>query len=60
MSKKQTMVWTILKYIEDFLLLASDVTECISVFAFTSLFGVIVGIESSAVGLKLFAIIESN
>ena len=49
MSKKQKMVCTTLKYIEHFLILASDVTEYISIFDFASLVGIPVGIMSSAV-----------
>ena len=49
MRKKQKMVCTTLKYIEHFLILASDVTEYISIFDFASLVGIPVGIMSSAV-----------
>ena len=56
MSKKQKKVCTTLKYIEHFLIWASDVTEYISIFDFASLVGIPVGITSYAVWLKLCAI----
>ena len=40
MSKKQNKVCTTLNYIEHFLTLASKITGCISVFAFSSLIGI--------------------
>ena len=39
MSKKHSKVCTTLNYIEHFLILASTVTGCISIFAFASLIG---------------------
>ena len=52
MSKKCKKVCTALIYIEQFLILASTITECVSVSAFAYLFGIPVGMTSSAVGLK--------
>ena len=56
MSRKHKKVCTTLNYIEHFLILASTITGCISISAFTSLLGIPIGITSSAIGLKLFAI----
>ena len=56
MSKKDKKVCTSLNYIENFLLLASTINGCISIFAFTSLVGIPIEITSSAIGLKFFAI----
>ena len=52
MSKKHKKVCTTLNYIEDILILASIITRCISISAFTSLISVPIGITSSAFGLK--------
>ena len=56
MSKKHKKVCITLNYIEHFLILASLVTECISISAFASLIGIPIGITSSAIGLKICAI----
>ena len=56
LSKKHKKVCTTLNYIEHFLILASTITGCISVSAFASLIGILIGITSSAIGLKSFAI----
>ena len=56
MSKKHKKVCTTLNYIEHFLILASAITECISISAFASLIGIPIGITSSAVGLKICAV----
>ena len=56
MSKKHKKVCTTLNYIEHFLILASAVTGCVSIFAFASLVGIPIGIISSAVGLKIYTI----
>ena len=39
-----------LNYIEDFLILASTNTGCVSISAFASLVGIPIGITSSAIG----------
>ena len=56
MSKKHKRVCTTLDYIEHFLILASIITGCISVSAFSSLIGISIGITSSGIGLKICAI----
>ena len=55
-SKKHKKVCTILNYIKHFLILASAITGCISIFAFTFLLGIPSGITSSAKGLKICVI----
>ena len=55
MSKKHKKVCTTLNYIEGILILASIITRCISISAFTSLISVPIGITSSAFGLKICA-----
>ena len=57
MSKQHKKVCTPLNYIEHCFFLASTVTECISISAFTSLIGIPIGIMGSALGLKNCAII---
>ena len=56
MSRKHNKVCTTLNYIEHFLILASAVTRFISISAFVSLVGIPLGIMSSVIGLKIFAI----
>ena len=56
MSRKHEKVCVTLNYIEHFLILASAVTGCISLSAFSSLLGTLIGITSSAIGLKMCAI----
>ena len=56
MSKKHKKVCADLNYVEHFLILASTITDCISISAFASLLGIPVGITSSAIGLKICAI----
>ena len=51
MSKKHKNVCLTLNYIEHFLVLSSTSTASISAFA--SLVGIVIGITSSAVGLKV-------
>ena len=55
MSKKHKKICTTRYYIEHFLILASTVTGCIS-SAYTFLICIPVGITSSVVGLKIYAI----
>ena len=57
MSEKYKKRCKYLNYVEDLLILASTVTGCISISAFTSLFCVPIGITSSAVGLNICVII---
>ena len=56
MSKKHKKVCTALNYIEYLLILASTVTGCVSISTFASLVGIPIGLASSVVGLKIFAI----
>ena len=56
MSKKHKNVFTTLNYIQHFLILTSTITGCISISDFASLFGISIGITSSATGLEIFAI----
>ena len=56
MSKKHKKVCTILNYIEHFLILASTVTGCISISASASLLGILIGIMSSPMWLKVCSI----
>ena len=52
MIKKHQKTCKYLNYVEHLLILASKLTGCISISAFVSLVAVLVGITSSAVGLK--------
>ena len=56
MSKNHKKVYTILNYIEHFLILASTVTGCSSISGFASLLGIPIGITSLAIQLKICAI----
>ena len=56
MSRMHKKVFTTLNYIEHVLILASTITRGISISDFASLFGVPIGITSSAIGLKICAI----
>ena len=56
MNNKRKMVCKTIDYIEHFLILVSTVTGRISVSTFDSLAGVSIGIMSSAIGLKIWAI----
>ena len=53
---KNFLDYTSLNYIEHFLILASSVPGYISISASVSLFGVPIGITSSAIGLNICAI----
>ena len=55
MSKKHKKICTTLNYVEGLLILTSADAGCVSISAFTSLFGIPIGIASSAVGLKVCA-----
>ena len=56
MSKKQKKVCTTLNYIEQFLIVGSTITGCILISIFDSLVGILIGITSSAIELKIFTI----
>ena len=57
MSEKYKKTYNYLNYIEHLLILVSTVTGCVSISAFASLVCVPFGIKSSAVGIKICAII---
>ena len=52
MSRKYKKVCATLNYTEHFLILASTITGCISIFAFASLIAVPIGITSFAIKRK--------
>ena len=54
-SKKRKKFGTTLNYIKYFLILASTITGCISISAFSSLLCILIGITSSTLGLKICA-----
>ena len=56
MDKEYKMVCTTQHYIDNFLILASTKTGCVSISGFVSLIGVPIGIRSSAIGLKIFTV----
>ena len=56
MSKKHKKVCTTLNYTEHVIIWASTITGRISISAFAFLFGITLGITSSAIGLKICAI----
>ena len=56
MSNKHKNIFTTLNYTEHFLILVSEVTGCISIYAFTFFLGIPIGITSSPIRLKIFAI----
>ena len=53
MSRKQKKVCKTLNYIENFLILASTITGCISISAFASLLGIPIRTTISAIALKI-------
>ena len=55
-SKKHKKVCATLNFIENFLILLSTITGCISISAFSSLIGIPIGITSSAIGFIICAI----
>ena len=56
MSEKYKKVCRYLNYVEQFLVFISAASGCVSISVFTSLVAVPVGIVSSAVGSKAFAL----
>ena len=56
MSRNHKKICTTLNYIENFLILDSAVTGCISTSAFASLLGIPIGITSSTIRSKICAI----
>ena len=55
-SKKHKKIYRVLNYTEHLLILISAVTGSISISAFVSLVGILVGITRSAIGLKICVI----
>ena len=55
-SKKHKKIYTILNYIERFLVLGSSITGWVSISVFASLVGIPIGGTSSAIGSKICAI----
>ena len=53
MSKKHKKVYRVLNYVEYLLNLISIVSGCVSISAFASLVGILIGITGSAIGLKI-------
>ena len=60
MSKKHKKVCRVLNYVEQSLILISTITGCVFISAFASLVGILIGITSSAIGLKISAINCNN
>ena len=56
MSKKHKKIITTTNYLENLVILTSTVTGFVYVLAFAALAGVLVGIASSPVGIKICAI----
>ena len=56
MGNKHEKVCETLSYIEQFLILASAVTRCISISTFVSLLGIPTRIMTSSIGLTICAI----
>ena len=56
LSKKHKKVSKIVNYIAHFLILASAVTGCISIYDFASMLGISIEIKSSAIELKSCAV----
>ena len=55
MSKKCKKGFTILNYIEHFLILAFAITGCVLINDFAFLPGISIGITNSTIGLEIFA-----
>ena len=56
MSKKHKNVYRVLNYMEHLFNLTCTLTGDVSISVFASLVGIPIGITSSAIGLKIFAI----
>ena len=56
MRKKHKKACRVLNYTEQSLIVVSTTTRCVSIFAFASLVGILIGITSSAIGLKIWLI----
>ena len=53
MSKKHKKVCRVLNYIDHLLIIASTITGCVSISASASLVGILIGISSCTVRLKI-------
>ena len=58
MSKRHLKFSAIMNYTEYFLISASAITGCVSIFAFASFLDIPIGINSSAIGLQIFAVAQ--
>ena len=56
MIEKYKKTYKYLNYVEHMLILVLTVTGCISIYEVASLFAIPVGITSSEVGIKIYAI----
>ena len=56
MSKKHKHVCRVFNYIEHLLIFISTVTGCVSISVFASSVGILIGIASSTIGLKICVI----
>ena len=56
MRMKHKKACRVLNYVEHSLIVVSTTTRCVSIFAFASLVGILIGITSSAIGLKIWLI----
>ena len=56
MRMKHKKACRVLNYAEHSLIVVSTTTRCVSIFAFASLVGILIGITSSAIGLKIWLI----
>ena len=56
MTKKHKKVCRVLNYTEHLLHVISTIPRCVSISAFASLVGILIGITSSAIGLKICGI----
>ena len=56
MNKKHKKVCRILNYIDHSLVVIFTITGCVSISAFASFVGIVIGITSSSIGLKICAI----
>ena len=53
-SKKHKNVCSVLSYIDHLLIVISTITTCVSIFIFASLVGILLGITSFIIWLKMF------
>ena len=58
MSKKHKKICRLLNYIDNLLIVISTITGCISISDFASSDGILIGIASSVIALKICAITQ--